>query len=652
MRDKDPQAAIQTCAQALNEFPSDTNILFVYGQAFIAIKNLTKALKIADNMLALQSNFAGGHEIKGDIYNIQGNYELAIKSYKKALKLSADSSKLTEKINRAEEFRKDSVNKVNRHTVPFSAELAEAEKLIAANRRPAAERIYRNILTKDPNHSETMRLLAKFSADFNRYDDALMLLERAHQKSVGNLQVLIDLIDILIELGRFNEAIEQSQRLTELAPNKADSFIPLVNAQAKIGDLEGAIITCKKALTINPNHEGIFDSLAHQLKTVGRQDEAIASHRENIKRNPTNSNPYWNLANMKTFRFKDSEVLAMEKLLEKDDLTPLQTAQLNNALGLEFEGRKDYKKAFFHFDACNCAQRNLERYDPVRTEDIASAAIDYFSAERLSSQHIQGCIDTSPIFVVGLPRSGSTLIEQILASHSQVEGTHELSELSRTIDNIGYQGIPQKRLHYPDNLSLVKESGWQAIGQEYIDKTQCYRTGSPYFIDKNPNNFNFIGALKLALPNAKIINARRHPLDSCLGSFKQLFASGQSFSYDIIEIGEYYLQYQRLMDHWHTAMPEFVLDVQYENVTADLESQVRRILDFCNLPFEQNCVDFHQTQRAIKTASSEQVRKPIYKSSVNLWKHYEADLGLLIDILEPLLIHLPIEDQPLLLKSD
>ena len=286
----------------------------------------------------------------------------------------------------------------------------------------------------------------------------------------------------------------------------------------------------------------------------------------------------------------------------------------------------------------------LETYDPVDTEETYGRVIETFTPEFIADRQQPPNPDVTPILIVGLPRSGSTLIEQILASHSQVDGTHELGDLARSIQ--AARRSRHRGLRFPKGLSRLSPDDWGELGRRYIEETKIHRGTAPYFVDKNPNNFVYAGIVRIALPNARIIDARRHPLDSCFGSYKQLFASGQPFTYDMTELGEYYLQYCRLMDHWRQVLPGFVLEVHYEEVVADLETQVRRILDFCGLPFEDNCLRFHETERAVKTASSEQVRRPIYSSSVNLWRNYEPHLEELIHILKPLLQEMPEKDRP------
>ncbi len=305
----------------------------------------------------------------------------------------------------------------------------------------------------------------------------------------------------------------------------------------------------------------------------------------------------------------------------------------------------EYERAFDHYQAGNDDRRERERYDPVDSQDTHDNIIDVFNRQFLDE--MAGCGDPSDaaILIVGLPRSGSTLIEQILASHPDVEGTHELPELSIVARSTG--AMVGERRRYPRAVARLTAEQIRELGSEYLRLAQRHRTmEKPRFTDKMPNNFAHVGFANLILPNGKIINARRHPLDSCLGTYKQLFARGQPFSYDLFELGEFYLEYQRLMDHWHEVLPDAVLDVQYEHVVDDLEPQVRRILEYCGLPWDDECLRFYESKRAVKTASSEQVRQPIYATSKHRWRNYERRLEPLIEILEPLLNELPDDWQP------
>jgi hypothetical protein len=389
----------------------------------------------------------------------------------------------------------------------------------------------------------------------------------------------------------------------------------------------------------------------HSCCTIGDQDGAVAAFRRSIETNPLHAEAYWSLANLKTFRFEDQEVDDMLALLGNEHIPVEGQVQLNNALGLEFDGRKEYDRSFEHIDRGNKLRRKQEFYDRIENEEKIDLTIEAFSRQFLEDNAGLGDPDPAPIFIVGLPRSGSTLLEQILSSHSKVDGTHELADLGVIIQKNRKLTHPKKfhadeSFRYPITVAKLGADGFRDLGNEYIERTGRHRGDREFFTDKNPNNFVHVGLLQLILPNAKIINARRHPLDSCYGSYKQLFAQGQPFTYDLIEIGEYYLQYQRVMDHWHEVLPGKVLDVQYEEVVADLDGQVRRILEYCELDWEDSCLRFHETDRSVKTASSEQVRQPIYSSSVNSWRHYEPHLGPLIDVLKPVLDKLPQRDRP------
>jgi len=642
------QMAADLCDRSLKQYPGDGNFLVLAARAHLSLKNYAIAETRIEEAIRLFPDFAAAHETYGDLMLVQGRAKQALSAYETAMRLDPTNALTHDKIDRAKVLVKNGAERRPHDAgvprMPYEDRLRTAREFEKNGDPQSAEMIYREILTKDPDHVEAARLLAGIAAQNKRYRDAEVFLKKALSTAPDYARAWVDLVNVQREQDKYAEATESAEQVLRLAPDNAESYVVHAGVIGMAGDHEAAIRSYQRALAIDPGKAGAMCGMAHHLKTIGRQEEAIASYRHAIGIKPDQAEAYWSLANLKTFRFEDAEVAAMEALLERDDLPDESRAQLNNALGLEYEGRKDFARAIGHFRECNAVRRRNESYDPVDTESTYARLIELFTPAFMEKSGEAPAADVTPILVVGLPRSGSTLIEQILASHSQVDGTHELGDLSRAIQAVRRGHSKQTR--FPEALEEFGVDEWRRIGEEYLQRTEKYRHGAPWFIDKNPNNFVYTGILRLALPNARIINARRHPLDSCLGSFKQLFASGQPFSYDMTELAEYYLQYQRLMDHWHELLPGFVLDVQYEEVVADLETQVRRILDFCGLPFEDACLRFHETERAVKTASSEQVRRPIYSSSVNLWRNYEPWLDELVHILEPLLLQLPADARP------
>lgn len=642
MRSGDPELAAKVSKDALSEFPEDPNLLCIAARAHIALQRFKEARTDLEKAKSLYPDFAIAHETIADLNLIQGLYEEAIESYQTAIELDPGRSDTHIKISRARELKEISepVKGRRRQQMAFADEIEKAAMFERGGEPAKAEKIYRQILKRDPDHVEAMRLLAVVATNHRRFRDAEVFLSRAVSLAPDYARAWLDLSNVQSEQDKHKDSIESAQHVVRLTPEIAESHIALANSLGRAGQQEEAIEAYQEALKISESHPGALSGLAHQLKTIGKQDEAIEVHRRNLAANPGNAEPYWSMANLKTVSFTDEELDNMVSLLEEGNLDDLTKQQLCNAMGLEYERREDYNRAFSCFETCNESRRAVEAYDPVETETTTSELIEFFNKEYLAENTGKGVMDSAPIFIVGLPRSGSTLIEQILASHSQVEGTHELSDLPWVVRYITQPG------RYPNALKKLNTPAWTKIGNEYLNRTQQYRTGVPHFIDKNPNNFVHCGLLRLALPNAKIINAKRHPMDSCFGSYKQLFASGQPFSYDLMELGEYYVQYERIMDHWHEVIPDQVLDVNYEEVVADLEGQVQRILDYCGLEFEEACVRFHETERAVKTASSEQVRLPIYSTSVNLWRNYEEYLDELIEVLEPIIRERPQEDWP------
>ena len=501
-----------------------------------------------------------------------------------------------------------------------------------------AERILRELLRREPHDVNALRLMATCAAFAGRFREAERLLQRVVAQAPDYVEAQLDLGRLYKEQHRLAEAVACFEKAIELEPGNFQGHFLLGSVLAPAARTYDAIGAYRKAIELRPRHAGAWLGLGHMLKTVGQQDEAVEAYRECIRLKPGNGEIYWSLANLKTYRLSDDDIAEIEAQLAGDGADSDTQSRVNFlfALAKAWEDRGDYGRAWACYDEGNRTQRMEENYDPVRTEVLNDHIIEVFDRDLMRSRAGQGHGSDEPIFIVGLPRSGSTLLEQILASHSQVEGTSELPYAGIVSNSIGRNRADG--VNYPMAVRDLEPGQLHQLGQDYLDLARIHRTeGRPRFIDKMPNNFPAIGLLQLILPRAKIIDARRYPLDSCLSCYRQLFARGQSFTYDLTDIGEYFLQYQRMMDYWHEVLPGRVLTVQYEDMVTDFENQVRRLLDYCELPFEENCVRFWETDRPVRTASSEQVRQPIYTQSIHRWRRYEHHLGELIEVLQPVL---------------
>ncbi len=643
------ESAEAVCAGALDQYPEDANFLCLSARALLKLERFDEANARIDRALSIFPEFERAHEARGDLQLARGELPAAAEAFQQALKLAPKQQRTRMKLRRVfmRMGRVEEARALKGEYMELSQDnkdIAKAAELEKEEKFAEAEKLYRQILTRHPDNVTAMRLWAGLGIRQKRHAAAEVLLQRAVEKAPDFSQAWADLVTVQNERDKFEAAIESAKRLIKLNPRAINGHLLLASACASAGHHQDALESFDTALEIAPDHVRALCGKGNLCRTIGDQDGAIAAFRKSLKANPLFAEPYWSLANLKTFRFEDSEVDDMLALVGDERIPPEGQVELNHALGLEFDGRKEYDRAFEFIDRSNKLRREQENYDRVENQLKTDNLIETFSQQFLEDKMGRGDPEFAPIFIVGLPRSGSTLIEQILSSHSKVDGTHELRDLALTIRSIPImrgRGGP-----YPKNVVNIDEDGFKSLGNEYIERTRKHRGDRPFFTDKNPNNYVHAGLLHLILPNAKIINARRHPLDSCFGSYKQLFAKGQPFTYDLVELGEYYLQYQRLMDHWHEVLTGKVLDVQYEEVVADLEGQVRRILEYCELEWEESCLRFHETSRAVRTASSEQVRLPIYSSAVNTWRHYEPHLGALIEVLEPLLAELPESDRP------
>jgi len=508
--------------------------------------------------------------------------------------------------------------------------LLAATDLIAQGRILKAEDICRQFLRTVPHHVEGMRLLANIGMRLGVLDDAEFLLESAARLEPDRIQVRIDYIQVLRKRQKFERAREEAKQLLQKSPENPQFLSLYAIESMQTGDYQTALEVFDEVLAKVPGDPGTLTSKGHALKTRGDYDTAVEAYRAALANQPGHGEAYYSLANLKVYSFSDSEVEAMERQVqESNDLPYTDRVYLHFSLGKAYEDAGDFEKSFHCYSRGNQLKKAQSRYDADQmTEDLA-AQREVCTAEFFAERDDFGDDAPDPIFILGLPRAGSTLLEQILSSHSQVDGTLELPNILSLSQRLRRRGRGKDARPYPENLADLSREECGQFGAEFIRDTRIHRQGAPFFIDKMPNNFRHIGLIRLILPNARIIDARRHPLACCFSGYKQLFAEGQEFTYSLEDIGQYYRDYVHLMDHWDDVLPDFVLCVTYEDIVEDLEAQVRRILEFCNLPFEPACLEFHLTKRNIRTPSSEQVRQPVNRGGLDYWRNYEPWLGLL-----------------------
>jgi len=515
--------------------------------------------------------------------------------------------------------------------------------LIAQRRLLKAEDVCRQFLQKVPHHVEAMRLLADIGMRLGVLDDAEFLLESATKFEPDNVQVRLDYIQALRKRQKFEQALDEARHLLQTSPENPQFKSLFAVECMQTGDYDTAITMFDEILKQIPGDPVTLTSKGHAYKTKGQYELAVDSYRDAISSQPHYGEAYYSLANLKVYTFDDDEIRGLHEQESNQNLSDIDRIHVCFALGKAYEDKRDFEASFKYYERGNHLKKSQSRYNAEQMSKDLKAQRDVCTAEFFERRSGTGHDAPDPIFIVGLPRAGSTLLEQILSSHSEVDGTLELPNilsLSQRLRRRGRQGAGKG---YPDLLAELSDNELEQFGKQFITDTRIHRKGAPFFIDKMPNNFRHLGLIQLILPNAKIIDARRHPMACCFSGFKQLFAEGQEFTYDLTDVGRYYSDYVELMDHWDAVLPGKVLRVQYEDVVADLEPQVRRLLDYCGLPFEQACVDYHATERAVRTPSSEQVRQPIFKSGLEQWRHFEPYLDPLKTALGPILNRYPID---------
>lgn len=631
MQNNRPLRTEETCRDYLLMNPGCADHLRLLSHSLMKQNRLHEAEEQLRLGLSLQPDFPQLHEDLGSVLAMQHKYEDAIPLLEKAIRLEPRLPLAHKKLGQAlaavgrgadadeqfeEFFDKD----------PEAGIVAIGANHLKAGRKDEAKKSFQDVLKKNPENVTAMRYLAiLYLKEENNPSDAEAWLRRAIKIAPDYTAARMTLGLVLIEMNKYVEAIECYQSAIKSEPDNGVIWAGLANAYAMASYPEKSVTTFRKALTLGADTSAVQMSFAHVLKTIGDQDAALRSYRTAIEQQPDLGESYWSMANLKIFQFNDAEVEAMEAQLATKQLGDVSEVHFRFALGKAWEDKKNFDRAWKYYDSGNHKQRSLVTYSPIDMENRQNKIIEIFNKNFLEKNSGGGFENPDPILIVGLPRAGSTLVEQILASHSQVEGTSELPILGKLASSIGR--YRSDNVVFPDAAADLGKKDWRGYGQQYIEEAARHRlTNKPFFTDKLPNNFPLIGFLHLSLPNAKVINARRFPLDSCLGAYKQLFAKGQNFTYDIDDLAHYYINYEKMIQHWHTVLPGKVLDVHYEDTVTNLESQVRRILEHCELPFEDSCVKFHQTKRAVKTASSEQVRQPIYTEALGKWRKYEDHL--------------------------
>lgn len=520
--------------------------------------------------------------------------------------------------------------------------LVAVTDLIAQGKLIKAEQLCKAFMQKVPRNIEGMRLLADIGSRLGVLEDAEFLLESAVEFAPDHTKARIDYIQVLRKRQNYQESLRQAKLLLDTDPSNPQFQSVFAVESMQSGDYDTALSMFESILKILPEDPVTLTSRGHALKTQGQTEDAIDSYRRAIKKYAAHGEAYYSLANLKLFSFSDEEIQAMEAQESNLGISHQSRIYLNFALGKAYEDKGLFDKAFMFYERGNAFKKSQSRYKASDLTAEFKAQTEVFDDAFIASHANTGFTSPDPIFIVGLPRSGSTLLEQILASHSQVDGTMELPNMLALAQKLRRGERMSAVNHYPGILKELPAKQFLEFGEKFIDETRVHRGSAPFFIDKMPNNFRHVGLIKLMLPNAKIIDARRHPMGSCFSGFKQLFAEGQEFTYGLEEVGTYYRDYVELMDHWDKVLPGQVLRVQYEEVVADLDTQVRRILDYCGLEFEDSCINFYETDRSVRTPSSEQVRQPIYQSGIEQWKNFESNLDPLKQALGPILERYPI----------
>jgi tetratricopeptide (TPR) repeat protein len=629
LRQRQLAAALRAAEALLVTVPENRDVLYLRAVAQRLAGDLPAAVATLAELERLHPRCSGLYQERGHCHVALRQAPEAIQSFLRAVNINPAlpaSWSLLESLYRMAGQDREAAQAAEHVAAlrQLPSEVVTATALFSDGELAPAEQLIRAYLRTHRDHIEAMRLLARIGMEREVLDDAHLLLERVLGLAPDYHLARFEYAQVLVRRHLYLEARGQIERLLGLEP--ADRNYRTLHALTLVGlgQHEQALALYRELLAGATQPAELHLSIAHSLKTLGSTDAAIAEYRAAADCRPGYGEAYWSLANLKTYRFSDEEIGRMEAAAANRTAADADRYHLCFALGKALEDRGRFEQSFEYYSRGNARKRAASGYRPDTIEAGVRQQREVCTAALFARDAVSGSAAPDPIFIVGLPRAGSTLIEQILASHSAVEGTQELADIPRIVAGLQGRGAPADPAGYPQTLLRMTAVDFSRLGEQYLRDTRAYRAaGRPRFIDKMPNNFRHVGLIHLILPNARIIDVRREPMACCFSNFKQLFAQGQTFTYGLEDIARYYRAYLELMRHWDQVLPGRVLRVHYEDVVADLQGSVRRLLDHCGLGLEPACLAFHQTERSVRTASSEQVRQPIYRDALEQWRHYE-----------------------------
>ena len=625
--------AIDQLNEILKIFPNELNSIYLLIDCFIKTNKPNEALENTYKALSFKKD-----DKKLLLLEIRLNEFLerdseAIFLLKEFVKKFSDVNALKRLSNLlAHQDKLDEADNVIKEFFESNEEyglLYKGVRHLQASRFRKAENAFKKILVEDENNIDALRFMGILAFKSGNHDIAEAMFTRALQVDPTYTLVWANLAQVFSVTGQLDKAKKSFKNILNMEPKNGLIWAEYGTVLTKLARYSDGKDAYLKALKFKPNSPRVYLSLGHVYKTMGEIDNSINSYKSTIKQNNLSGEAYWSLANLKTYSFTNDEIKNMEVTLDTE-ISDIERCQMHFALGKAYEVKKDYNNSFINYSKGNRVKKGLIKYSSRETSEKTKKVLDFFIEENISSLSNSSTLDRDPIFVLGMPRSGSTLVDQIISSHSMVDGTQELPNIIKIAAELNSDSDD----NYPEALKDLKSNELSALGQDYISETKWARESAPFFIDKMPNNFIHIGLIKTILPNAKIIDTRRDAMDTCFSCFKQFFARGQLFTYSLEDLGNYYVDYIKAMNHWHKVYGEDIYTVHYDNVINNTESTIRELIEYCELPFEDNCLEFYKSSRPVKTPSAEQVRQPIYKSGLNYWKNYADFLSPLKKIID------------------